>query len=306
MSVETENPLLFKISILGDEGIGKDKFIKLFTSDQFQKETDTESGVTSYKGDIIIDTEKGKQECIIWIWDLKGKKSSKSIYSNYLKETNGVMLFFDLTNRKSLNSLSNWIDDIRNNTESEIPILLVGNKENSQEFVVSPSEISSIIRKFNLYYIETSLTSKEGIFDSFYCITSLTLGIEVNHELFLSKDIVYYPTSSSLVSLPSSSLLSSQDLSTLSQKAIFEKIELLEEKIKRSMQIEVPRKLVLIEVIISILTLALYIIQDTFYRREPGNFFRDNFVDPILFIAIGGQIVFISLIIVIFIKRYRM
>ena len=74
MSVETENPLLIKITILGDEGVGKEKFINLFTSDQFQKEEHIELGVTSYKGSLTIDTEKGKQECIIWIWDLKGKK----------------------------------------------------------------------------------------------------------------------------------------------------------------------------------------------------------------------------------------
>ena len=305
VSTETENPLLFKISILGDEGIGKDKFIKLFTSDQFQKESDTESGVTSYKGNITIDTEKGQQECIIWIWDLKGKKRFKSSYPTYLEESHGIMIFFDLTNRKSFENLPKWIDDIKDEIESKVPILLVGNTEKSKEFVVSPTEINSLIRKFNLYYIETSLTTKEGVFNSFYCITSLSLGIDVNSEFFLTKDIDYYPSASRIETIPPSPILTSQDLSNLGQKAIFEKIELLEEKIKKSMQIEVPRKLILIEIILSIVTLILFLTQDVLYRILPRGSIRDIVVDPILFIAVGGQIVFIVLIIISYIKRHK-
>lgn len=287
MSSESNNPLLFKISILGDEGIGKDKFINLFTSKQFQKEKDRESGAVVYKGNITIDTEKGKQECIIWVRNLREKRYIKVSHSQYLKESHGIILFFDLTNRKSFENLPKWIDDIKDEIESKIPILLVGNTEKSKEFVVSPTEINSLIRKFNLYYLETSLTTREGVFDSFYCITSLSLGIDVNSELFLTKDIDYYPAQSHSETISTSPVLTSQDLSNLGQKAIFEKIEKLEEKIKQSMQIEIPRKMVLTEILLSILVPILYITQDYFYRQE-SNWIRENLVDPILYIAIGG------------------
>ena len=79
MSTETINPLLFRISILGDEGIGKDKFINLFTTNQFLKESDTGLGVAFYKGSIMLDTKKGQQECIIWIWDLKEREGYKTL-----------------------------------------------------------------------------------------------------------------------------------------------------------------------------------------------------------------------------------
>ncbi|KKK46086.1 hypothetical protein LCGC14_0563720 [marine sediment metagenome] len=305
MSNETDNPLLFKITILGDEGIGKDKIINFFTSKQFQKEKNSESGDNVYKGNITIDTEKGKQECIIWIRNLREKRYYKASHSQYLKESHGIILFFDLTNQHSFNNLLEWIDNIKDEIESKIPILLVGNTEKSKEFVVSPTEINSFIRKFNLYYLETSLTSKEGVFDSFYCITSLSLGIDVNSELFLTKDIVYYPSSSLAESIPTTKILSSQDLSNLGHKAIFDKIEKLNEKIKRSMQIEVPRKLILIEIILSIVTLVLFLIQDVLYRSLPIGSIRDLIVDPILFIAVGGQIVFVVLIIVSYIKRHN-
>ncbi|MHA2007618.1 MAG: hypothetical protein ACXABO_10155 [Promethearchaeota archaeon] len=306
MSTDTESVLGLKISILGDEGIGKDKFINLFTSDQFKKESESGESVVSYKGNLKLDTETGKQEYVIRIWDLKEKTRIKNSHSHYLKESHGILIFFNLTNRRSFDKIPNWIDNIRNGVNLDIPILLVGNRKKSKNFVVSPTEINSIIRKFNLYYLETSLTTREGVFDSFYCITSLSLGIDVNHDFFLTKDIVYYPTQHPVIINPISQKLTSQDISNLGQKAIFDKIELLEEKIKKSMEIEIPSKLVLIEITISIVSLILYIIQDSLYRLDTNNPLRAKLVDPILFIAIGGQITFVALIIVFYIKRYSL
>ena len=105
MSSESKNPLLFRISILGDEGIGKDKFINLFTTSQFLKESDTGLGVAFYKGSITLDTKKGQQECIIWIWDLKEREGYKTLHSRYLKGTNGVANFIALLHPPPLNYL---------------------------------------------------------------------------------------------------------------------------------------------------------------------------------------------------------
>ncbi len=299
MSTKPESPLHFKISIVGDEGIGKEKFVTSFVKSQFLEEADTESGVISYKGNISIDVEEGEQDSSIWIWDLKEKKRFKSAYSRYLEDTHGIMLFFDLTNRKSFENLASWIDIIRENIEPNIPILLIGNTEDSKNFVVSPTEINRLIRKFNLYYIETSLAKREGVFDSFYCITSLSLGIDVNSELFLTKDIIYYPSSSLFKPISISETLTSHDLSKLGHKAIFERIDLLENKIKKSMKLELSTNLVKAEIILSVLSLFLFIIADYLYKSE------DDLTDSILFITIGLQIAFVALIIISYIKRYR-
>ncbi|MFX0080910.1 MAG: Rab family GTPase [Candidatus Hodarchaeota archaeon] len=261
MPINTSNPLLFRISIIGEEGIGKDIFINAFTSNQFLKESDTGLGVAFYKGSLILDAEKGQQECVIWIWDLKEREGYKNLHSRYLKGTNGIMLFFDLTNRKSFNKIPDWIKNIRNSVNIEIPILLVGNRGVTKKFLVSPNEINNIIREFNLFYIETSLTTKEGIYDSFYCMISLTLGVEVDHQFFLSKDIIYYPQSSLALKTSTTELLTSQDLSKLSQQAIFRKIESLEETYERSTQIKIPIKLLVSEVVLSIGVISFFIIE---------------------------------------------
>jgi small GTP-binding protein len=311
MTTENKNPLLFRISILGDEGIGKDTFINTFTSNQFLKESDTGLGVAFYKGGITLDTEKGQQECVIWIWDLKEREGYKTLHSRYLKGTNGIMLFFDLTNRQSFNKLPNWIELIKNSIESDIPILLIGNREKSKKVNVSPYEINKIIREFNLFYIETSLLTKEGIYDSFYCITSLTMGVDVDHEFFLSKDIIYYPQSTPMTKVPISSLLSPQDLSNLSQTAIFKKIESLENIYEKSVQIKIPLKRLLTEVAIAVVVLALFITvhflhsQKEFVRfPTEANLIRTIYViNSLIYITIAMQILVIIPSIVSYFKK---
>ncbi|KKK46087.1 hypothetical protein LCGC14_0563730 [marine sediment metagenome] len=312
MSTELKSPLLFRISILGDEGIGKDKFINLFTTNQFLKESDTGLGVAFYKGSIMLDTERGQQECIIWIWDLKEREGYKSLHSRYLKGTNGIMLFFDLTNRQSFDNLPNWINKINNQNGFEVPILLVGNREDSKKFVVSPNELNKFIRKFNLFYIETSLTTNEGVYDSFYCITSLSLGIEVNHEYFLSKNIIYYPSSAPITQISTSPLLTSQDLSNLSQKAIFKKIESLEKTFEKSTQIKVPLKRLVTEVVLSIGVVIMFIIVHFLYNFESDKvcfptqsncFYIASVAMPLFVMANLMQIIIIIPIIVTYIKH---
>jgi small GTP-binding protein len=306
MSNQSEGPLLFKITILGEEGIGKEKFINMFTSNQFLKESDPGLGVTFYKGSLTLDTEKGQQECIIWIWDLKERERYKTLHSRYLKGTNGIMLFFDLTNRPSFNKLPIWIENFLSKNTTQVPILLVGNREESKKFVVSPKEINEIVREFNLFYIETSLTTKEGIFDSFYSITSLTLGIEVDHEYFLSKDIIYYPGAKIPLETPSSLVLSPKDISNLGQKAIFEKIELLDEIYEESRKIKVPLKTLIIEVVLSIAVISLFIVTHLLQISGYSEFilpgFRIEKQDLLAFTFWTSQLMQIAVIIMIIIN----
>ena len=72
---------IFKICILGDEGIGKEKFIELFAKQLSPglspEQTKSKIGVTLYWEPITVNTEKGPQEYIIQIWNFVGHKRFK-------------------------------------------------------------------------------------------------------------------------------------------------------------------------------------------------------------------------------------
>lgn len=225
----------FKICVVGDSGIGKENFVESFVFSDTIKDVSLTIGVDFYTEAITIETEKGPSTCKIHIWNFGGEERFKFLVSQYCKGANGIMLFFDLADRESFLHLNDWLKAIEKGVGNleRIPILLVGNKSNLEFFAVSPKEIDQFIGKFNLVYIETSTLTEEGISDSFYCITSLIIGIDINSEYFLSKDVIYRPNISRGTEIHEPSTLTPHDLRILSQKAIIKKLDILEKKIDR-------------------------------------------------------------------------
>jgi len=225
----------FKICVVGDSGIGKEKFVESFDFSDIVKDVSLTIGVDFYAEAITIETEKGPSTCKIHIWNFGGEERFKFLVSQYCKGANGIMLFFDLADRESFLHLNDWLKAIEKcvGDLERISILLVGNKSNLEFFAVSPKEIDQFIGKFNLVYIETSTLTEEGISDSFYCITSLIIGIDINSEYFLSKDVIYRPNISRGTQIHEPSTLTPQDLRILSQmiNEIYSSYEIEEESI---------------------------------------------------------------------------
>ena len=209
----------FKICVVGDSGIDKENFVESFVFSDSIKDASLRVGVDFYTEVITIETEKGSSTCKIQVWNFSGEERFKFLASKYCKGANGIMLFFDLADRESFLHLNDWLKEIEKGVGDleRIPILLIGNKSKLDSFAVSPKEIDQFIGKFNLVYIETSILTEEGISDSFYCITSLIIGIDINNEYFLSKDVIYRPNISRGTQIHVPSTLTPQDLRILSQ-----------------------------------------------------------------------------------------
>lgn len=86
-----------------------------------------------------------------------------------VKNSDGIILLYDITNRKSLEWLSRWSQIIKTERKDYIPILLVGNKiDLEEEREVSKEQIE----KFKDHYdisssIEVSLKTGENIEEMF-------------------------------------------------------------------------------------------------------------------------------------------
>lgn len=246
--------MILKLCVVGDDGIGKEAYIKLFLSKTFiskDKGTRYTIGVDLYNENISINTDRGMIDCNIQLWELTGEERYRFLYPKFLKGTAGILLFFDLAKRESFLHLADWIKLIEESTKKEregrkrkgkkeIPILLVGNKSDPEKFAVSPKELDDFISKYKTPYIETSTITKEGIADSFYCITSLIAGVDIHSEYFLSEKIIYRPSIIPASTTPSSSTLTPQDLLNLSQKIIMleKKLDYIKIKEERAIPLE--------------------------------------------------------------------
>ncbi len=62
-------------------------------------------------------------------WDTAGQERFHTITQQFYRQAHGMIIAFDLTNRKSFENVRAWIDSIyRNSTDTSLPKVLVGNK----------------------------------------------------------------------------------------------------------------------------------------------------------------------------------
>jgi len=111
----------------------------------------------------------------------------------YYRGSLGTILVFDLTNSASFEHLPQWIEEVRANIKSDIPVLLIGNKSDlTDQRAVSIEEINNFTRDFNLYYMETSAKTGDGVGDCFYILACLMIGQGVPDQL-IDSTTVYAP-----------------------------------------------------------------------------------------------------------------
>ena len=127
----------YKISLLGDSRVGKTSiFRKLFAS-EFNQTTLSTIGIdvkTIIFEDIEVKTNGiNEKKCFeIAIYDTAGQEKFRTIPRNYIRDSDGIILIYDITNKQSFENIKAWLesisDIISNNNNDNYSIMLLGNK----------------------------------------------------------------------------------------------------------------------------------------------------------------------------------
>ena len=188
-----EYDYLFKSIVVGDGGVGKTALTLRFSKGFFTEDYKMTIGVDFHVKTILIDTFEGPIKCKLQLWDTGGQERFSSIRPMYYRVSLGKILVFDLTNSASFEHLPQWIEEIRANIKAEIPVLLVGNKSDLiDQRAVSVEELNKFTRDFNLYYMETSAKTGDGVGDCFSILACLMIGQGVPDQL-IDSTTVYAP-----------------------------------------------------------------------------------------------------------------
>lgn len=168
---------LFKISLIGDSGVGKTSILLRFVDNSFKDDTSSTIGVdfkivSVYLGDDIY----AKMQ----LWDTCGSERFKSLTSSFIKSCPAFLLIFDLTKHKSFKNIENWISIINENTNPKLTCL-IGNKCDMPQRQVTREEAIEFSQKYNLNYIETSAKTNENIEEVFLQVATF-LHSEVNKK----------------------------------------------------------------------------------------------------------------------------
>ena len=159
---------VIRLSIIGDSKTGKTSIINRYLGQEFSIDMISNIGID--KQEVIRKMKDGNEMKII-IWDTAGQERFHSIAISSVKNSQGIILVFDITNRKSFEDLNMWIDDINNATD-KVSIILFGNKCDLQNRKISKEEAEKFAKKNNIPYIETSAKLKLNINEAFSIVVN--------------------------------------------------------------------------------------------------------------------------------------
>ena len=156
---------LYKILLLGDSSVGKTCFLMRYTDNTFQEIHMSTIGLDYKLKNVQLDDGKMVK---IQIWDTAGQDRFRSITRNYYKGANGIVLIFDVTNKKSYENVKNWVKQIKEEVSSRVTIILVANKiDDVNHRIVTKEEGEKIANECGLMFFECSAKSGVNIDSTF-------------------------------------------------------------------------------------------------------------------------------------------
>jgi len=155
---------LFKITIIGDSGVGKSAILVRFIDDDFEEGQPCTIGV-DFKTKVL---ELDQKVINLSIWDTAGQEKFRSLTSSYYRGTHGIILVYDVARRNTFTAIEHWLEEVENYcTNPDVIKLLVANKIDVAEREVTKEEGMKFARKKAMLYIECSAKTKVGIQQTF-------------------------------------------------------------------------------------------------------------------------------------------
>lgn len=161
MAFDKDYDYIFKLLIIGDSHVGKSSLLLKYIDNGFNENFNSTIGVDFRLKILDIDDKIIKLQ----IWDSSGQDRFKSITTLYYRNCHGIIIVFDLTDRKSFENVKIWLNDIKKNCNIEnVPKILVGNKSDlSLNRKIPYEEIIEFVNLIDITYIETSAKENKNI-----------------------------------------------------------------------------------------------------------------------------------------------
>jgi len=155
---ETIKRKVLKISMLGDSTVGKTSIINSFLDIDFSNNMISNIGIDKIETSMKM---KDGNEMKIAIWDTAGQERFHAIATTTIKNSQGIVISFDLTNRQSFENVERWLQDVQE-SNNKIPVVIFGNKcDIIDGRVITKEDVTDLLKGYNLPYFETS--AKENI-----------------------------------------------------------------------------------------------------------------------------------------------
>uniref|UniRef100_A0AAX7SSR9 small monomeric GTPase n=1 Tax=Astatotilapia calliptera TaxID=8154 RepID=A0AAX7SSR9_ASTCA len=164
---DDEYDYLFKVVLIGDSGVGKSNLLSRFTRNEFNLESKSTIGVEFATRSIQVDGKTVKAQ----IWDTAGQERYRAITSAYYRGAVGALLVYDIAKHLTYENVERWLKELRDHADSNIVIMLVGNKSDLRHLRAVPTdEARAFAEKNGLSFLETSALDSTNVETAFQTI----------------------------------------------------------------------------------------------------------------------------------------
>ena len=116
----------------------------------------------------------------IQIWDTAGQETYRSITRSYYKSSTCAFIIYDITDKKSFENITSWLNECKEMCYKDLLICLVGNKTDLEDKrVISRVDGEKFAEDNGLLFFETSAKSGKNVEELFnQCTTEIISRIE--------------------------------------------------------------------------------------------------------------------------------
>jgi len=151
------------LMLLGDGRVGKSNFMTRYANNKFSDEYLMTVGYNEAIKTLKIDNKNIYQLRLV---DTAGQERYMSMPRNYYKNSDGILLLYDVESKESFKNIEIWMNDIKEYTDKKddnIVIYLIGNKidliynyNNKDEEKVTKEEIEELANNLKVKYYDIS------------------------------------------------------------------------------------------------------------------------------------------------------
>ena len=169
----------FKLLLIGEQAVGKSSLMNRYVDNVFEINIMGTAGLDLKKKIVEINNEKIK----IYIFDTAGQERFRTIAKNQYKKADAIIIIYDVTDRKSFESVNDWIVSIKSDVDPVTERLLIGNKiDLVSERTVAQEEGVKIAEKYGMPFIETSAKESLNVKEAFLKVINTLYNKEVGNN----------------------------------------------------------------------------------------------------------------------------
>ncbi|MCQ2818463.1 MAG: GTP-binding protein [archaeon] len=200
----------FKLIVIGDSGVGKSCISNKAVKNIFEDNYNATIGFEFFTFNMKLNDEVIKLQ----IWDTCGQELYRSLITNFYRNSSLAILVYSVTDKDSFRHLDNWIKELKNYSNPDVKMFLIGNKvdlENERDVLYEDGEKYAKDYEFNVF-METS--AKTGLNTKDLFIKAATI---------LYEDYIKYGRERSNSTASEGSFRNNSEIMVLSEKEKEEK-----------------------------------------------------------------------------------